>query len=169
MDQAAVAVFLISAESLKSPFIRHSEVPRLLERRSKEGVLFLPVVAQECAWTKLEWLAKYQARPTSGRALASFPKARRESQLATIATEVINRLRSSQAPSSDEKETPGDRRIRPLLHQLERPPADFVGRSQELRELRAAVEKGRPVGIFGMGGRGKTALALKLAAELELI
>jgi hypothetical protein len=47
-------------------------------------------------------------------------------------------------------------------------PADFTGRAAELAELRAAIEKGgiHISGLQGQGGIGKTALALKLAAEL---
>jgi tetratricopeptide (TPR) repeat protein len=54
------------------------------------------------------------------------------------------------------------------LFQLPPPPADFTGRTSELTELRAAIEKGgvHISGLQGQGGVGKTALALKLAAEL---
>jgi tetratricopeptide (TPR) repeat protein len=54
------------------------------------------------------------------------------------------------------------------IHQLPPPPADFTGRTAELAELRAAIEKGgvHISGLQGQGGVGKTALALKLAAEL---
>ena len=54
------------------------------------------------------------------------------------------------------------------LHQLPPPPADFTGRTAELAELRAAIEKGgvHISGLQGQGGVGKTALALKLAAGL---
>src|ERR1039458_10360120 len=54
------------------------------------------------------------------------------------------------------------------LHQVPPPPADFTGRKDELRRLRAAIEKGgvHISGLQGQGGVGKTALALKLAAEL---
>ncbi len=55
------------------------------------------------------------------------------------------------------------------LHQLPPPPADFTGRTAELRELRAAIEKGgiHISGLQGQGGVGKTALALKLGEELS--
>jgi tetratricopeptide (TPR) repeat protein len=54
------------------------------------------------------------------------------------------------------------------LHQLLSPPRDFTGRTAELEELMAAVEKGGVTisGLHGLGGIGKTALALKLAAQL---
>lgn len=53
-------------------------------------------------------------------------------------------------------------------HQLPPPPADFIGRDNELRELRRAIETvGVTIsGLQGQGGVGKTALALKLAEEM---
>ncbi len=57
--------------------------------------------------------------------------------------------------------------LRPL-HQLPAPPADFVGREAELAELRGAMSKCGPIcSVQGMGGVGKTALALKVAHELR--
>jgi tetratricopeptide (TPR) repeat protein len=55
------------------------------------------------------------------------------------------------------------------LHQLPPPPLDFTGRKDEIRDLMKAVETGGAVisGMYGMGGMGKTALALKLAQQLE--
>jgi tetratricopeptide (TPR) repeat protein len=55
------------------------------------------------------------------------------------------------------------------LHQLPPPPGDFTGRAKELEELMQAIEKGGVTisGLRGMGGIGKTALALKLADQLR--
>jgi len=54
------------------------------------------------------------------------------------------------------------------LHQLPSPPADFTGRDAELNELMVKLETGGVTisGLQGMGGIGKTALALKLAERL---
>lgn len=54
------------------------------------------------------------------------------------------------------------------LHQLLQPPRDFTGREDELTELLNAVQTcGVTIsGFRGMGGVGKTALALKLAEQL---
>jgi tetratricopeptide (TPR) repeat protein len=54
------------------------------------------------------------------------------------------------------------------LHQLPPPPADFTGRAAELAELREAATSGGVTisGVRGMGGIGKTALALALSREL---
>jgi tetratricopeptide (TPR) repeat protein len=57
----------------------------------------------------------------------------------------------------------------PALHQLPPPPRDFIGRKDELAELMAAVETGGVTisGFQGVGGVGKTAVALKLAERLS--
>lgn len=50
------------------------------------------------------------------------------------------------------------------LHQLPAPPRDFTGRREEIEELLREMETGVTIsGLRGMGGVGKTALALKLA------
>jgi len=54
------------------------------------------------------------------------------------------------------------------LHQLPPPPADFVGRTAQLAELRQHAPRGATIsGVHGLGGIGKTALALKFAAGLR--
>lgn len=54
------------------------------------------------------------------------------------------------------------------LHQLPPPPRDFTGRVRELGELMSRIERGGVTisGLQGLGGVGKTALALKLAQQL---
>jgi hypothetical protein len=54
------------------------------------------------------------------------------------------------------------------LHQLPPPPGDFTGRTEELAELLNAVQASGVTisGLHGMGGVGKTTLALKLAEQL---
>jgi len=57
----------------------------------------------------------------------------------------------------------------PTPRQLPEPPGDFTGRAEELEELKAAISQGGVSisGLGGMGGVGKTALALKLADEMK--
>ena len=53
------------------------------------------------------------------------------------------------------------------LRQLPPPPRDFTGRNVELDELlSSAKDTGVPIVISGLGGVGKTSLALKLAEQL---
>ena len=53
-------------------------------------------------------------------------------------------------------------------HQIPPPPLDFTGRKAELEDLLANFDKGATItGLQGMGGIGKTALALVLAENLK--
>ena len=52
-----------------------------------------------------------------------------------------------------------------MLHQVPPPPHDFTGREKELAELERQIKEGA-VGIFGMQGTGKTALAYALTAGI---
>ncbi len=54
------------------------------------------------------------------------------------------------------------------LHQLPAPPADFTGRAEELADLLTNFGQGVTLsGLHGIGGVGKTALALKLAEQIK--
>lgn len=61
------------------------------------------------------------------------------------------------------------RAARHRLKQLPAPPRDFTGRKAELAELRLALRQGGATisGVQGLGGVGKTALALVLAHEFK--
>lgn len=52
------------------------------------------------------------------------------------------------------------------LHQLRAPVIDFVGREREIDTLISALRSGRHAGISGMGGIGKTELALLVAQRV---
>lgn len=55
----------------------------------------------------------------------------------------------------------------PVPHQIPPPPRDFTGRKEELEELLEGFDRGATItGLRGMGGIGKTALALVLAEKL---
>jgi len=75
----------------------------------------------------------------------------------TVKGDVVGRDKITQIIESAKPLTP---------HQLPPPPPDFLGREAELRELLAASQKHSVIGLHGLGGVGKTALALKLAEHL---
>jgi nucleoside phosphorylase len=85
---ARVAILLISANFLTSKFILGEEVPRLLERRSKEGLRVFPVIVKPCAWQQVKWLARMQARPKDGKPLSGGSDYQIDADLAAIAAEV---------------------------------------------------------------------------------
>jgi len=72
-------------------------------------------------------------------------------------------------PRSDWAEAPHPATVADITpHQLPPSPADLTGREVELAGLRAAIRGGANLAaVVGLGGVGKTALALRLAAELK--
>lgn len=52
-------------------------------------------------------------------------------------------------------------------HHLPMPAADFVGREQEIKKIVETLHSGKPAGIFGMGGLGKTELARAAAHRVS--
>jgi hypothetical protein len=95
IEQATVAIFLISADFLGSEFIRREEIPRLLKRRGNEGLRVIPLIVRPCVWLKVPWLAGIQARPKDGEPLSGHRTHRVEGDLAALANEIDDILRGA--------------------------------------------------------------------------
>jgi tetratricopeptide (TPR) repeat protein len=62
----------------------------------------------------------------------------------------------------------GSAAARLVPHQIRRPPPDFKGREEEIKSLLDQFDQGATItGLRGLGGIGKTALALVLAGRLK--
>jgi hypothetical protein len=113
---AKLAVLVISADFLASDFVVRQEVPRLLEQHEKAGMRLFPVIARDCDWGAVGWLARLQMRPTDARPLEDFPQSRMNRELANIAREVRAHLsnvvieRSQPRPNRPLRSTSGVRR-----------------------------------------------------------
>ena len=151
IGRAGVAILLISAEFLTSTFILREEVPRLLERRQKEGLRVIPLIVRPCAWKKVKWLSSIQARPKDGQALSRGSKPQYEQHLADLAEEV--------AEMASQAETPVQAG-RVCLAKMPSTRRELFGRECELKALDAAWDNPH-INIFSLvafGGIGKTAL-----------
>ena len=95
IDTSSVAILLISADFLTSKFIRSEEVPRLLERREKEGLRIFPVIIKPCAWQHVQWLTRIQARPKDGRPISGGSDYHIDTDMAAIADEIISIIKCS--------------------------------------------------------------------------
>lgn len=89
IETGSIAVLLVSADSLTSKFIMKEEIPRLLALR-ESGKLrrLIPLIIKHCAWQKVEWLSKLQARPKDGEPLASMTESKADEALAKLAAEI---------------------------------------------------------------------------------
>jgi tetratricopeptide (TPR) repeat protein len=162
MDAASVAVLLVTANFLTSRFILGEEVPRLLERREKEGLRIFPVIVKPCAWDEVQWLARMQARPKDGRPLSAGNEHQVDADLTTIAKEIkaiIGRALRGTTPA-------GYPPIGPEKVSLAKLPSthpDLFGREKELAMLDAAWEEPHThiLSLVAWGGVGKTALVNK--------
>jgi hypothetical protein len=88
MDRAAVAVLLISADYLTSDFVLQEEIPRLLQRRTQEGLQVIPLIVRPCPWKLVPWLKGITPRPADGRALAAGTEYQVDAELEALAYEI---------------------------------------------------------------------------------
>jgi len=101
LAQAHVVILLITANFLNSDFIRGREIVPVLERREREGLIVLPVIAKACAWKTVSWLSGMAVRPRNGRPVWSDAGVHQDEDLMTIAEEVAQIVDKSKiaAPS----------------------------------------------------------------------
>ncbi|TEU16861.1 MAG: toll/interleukin-1 receptor domain-containing protein, partial [Anaerolineales bacterium] len=166
LDDTSVVILLVSANFLTSHFILGEEVPRLLERRDKEGLRVFPVIVKPCAWQQVKWLARMQVRPRDGRPLSAGDEHQIDADLAAVAEEVAALVsRATQFPAE------GYAPLAPEKISLARLPStslDLFGREKELAVLDAAW--GDPqihvVSLVAWGGVGKTALMNKWLLQM---
>jgi hypothetical protein len=89
MANAAVGVLLISPDFLASGFITKEEVPYLIERQEKHGMLLIPVLVRKCPWKAHRWLADRQMVPRDGKCVAiDFPGDQADSVFSDVAEAV---------------------------------------------------------------------------------
>jgi len=95
IENAQIAILLVSSSFLSSKFIQNREIPKLLERHEKEGLCIFPVIARHCIWQDIPWLAKFNARPKDGDPLLSSEKPVRDLHLTKIVREIYQILEST--------------------------------------------------------------------------
>ena len=67
IEKSSIAILIITADFLASDFVLKEEIPKLLQRREKEGMLIFPIIAKSCPWDEHEWLRKMQVRPLDAK------------------------------------------------------------------------------------------------------
>lgn len=67
ISSCKVALVLVTAHSLTSDFILGNELPAILERKRREGLVVIPIIAKACAWRAVNWLKTMNVSPRGGR------------------------------------------------------------------------------------------------------
>jgi hypothetical protein len=153
IENAQIAILLISANFLTSSFIRASEIPPLLQRRAHEGLRIIPVVVDPCPWKTVGWLKEIQAVTHIGDPITGL--ATRKRYFADLAEEIANHIHNA---SVSERKT--SRSVRELMAVPPYSPGhEFVGRKTELALIDAWAVSMKPALLFeAIGGMGKSML-----------
>jgi tetratricopeptide (TPR) repeat protein len=171
LKNSSVILLLVTANFLASDYCNDVELRYAMEQHQQGKACVIPVILRPCDW-KTTIFAKLQALPTDGKPVIDWKT--RDAAFLNVVEGIRKALdgMGHSAPSPAVENKPGASGISvPVfhaLHQLPAPAADFTGRQQELKELLEAVKTGGVTisGLQGLGGVGKTALALKLAEQL---
>lgn len=88
LQQADVALLLVSPSFLASKFIQDSEVPDLLARQAAQGLLVIPVIMRDCAWQEMPVIERFYPLPKDGEPITRHKGNRRDRAFKEVSTEV---------------------------------------------------------------------------------
>lgn len=157
IDEASVAVCLISTNYLSSDFCQKEEVPYLLERRQLNQLAVIPVLLDPCKWKYFKWIEETQILPPEAKPLLAFTAAEQSEALSLVADCIIRRVSGPAAAPAPEV-SPAVRRLD--LSRLPETATEVFGRDAELRLLDEAWSSStvHVMTLTGSGGVGKSAL-----------
>jgi len=101
IDQATVALLLISADFLQSPFILEHEVPKFKEREKNGELVLIPLLLRPCPWQFFDWLSPIQGYLQEDKILSGCNSHETESILNNLVQE-IDRIISDMQTSPEE-------------------------------------------------------------------
>ena len=168
MEDAEVAVCLISADYLNSDFCLKEEIPYFLECRKSNGMVLLPILIRPCAWDAIDWLKAIQMLPRDGKAVARDFKDDWDTPFTQVAKQILSIHEKSTREmfvSSKPHWSP------PEKVDVDRLPvtgAELFGRQNELKLLDEAWASDtiNVISLVAWGGVGKSTLINKWREQL---
>jgi len=85
IEQSHIAILLISTAFLISDFIRKKEIPHIIQKKERDGLIVFPVIIEPCNWNHISWLESIQVQPKNGKPLMSFSECDRKTHLSELA------------------------------------------------------------------------------------
>jgi tetratricopeptide (TPR) repeat protein len=163
MEQAAVAVCLISADFLDSAFCVKEEVPYFLQRRERDGLVIIPVLLRPCAWRAIDWLKELQMLPRDYKSVSADFKDDWDTVFAAVAERVFEVINN---PNYKPPAPPAPVWAMPSKIDIARLPitgSDLFGRAEELKLLDDAWASPQTnlISFVAWGGVGKSTLVNK--------
>ena len=157
LNSAGVILLLVSADFLASDYCYDVEMTRALERHDQGEARVIPVILRPVDWKGAPF-GKLQSLPTDGKPVTSWND--RDEAFTDVARGIRNAI--GQHGARQTEPPPGQF---PFFVPFPRN-LDFVGRTDDLERLHATLQQREPVGIrpaglTGMGGIGKTQLAVE--------
>src|SRR5262249_54862455 len=160
---ADVALLLLSKDFLASDFLQEVEVPKLVERHQRGSLEVIPVLARSCLWEAHPWLRTLAPLPASREPVASFQGDGRDRALKEVVGGIAargGRWTGSGEGARRVDERPAGEPAETIFELGATPTRFFVGREQELVEVRAAFTGAGGPGtivhaISGLAGVGK--------------
>ncbi|MBN8560827.1 MAG: tetratricopeptide repeat protein [Leptolyngbya sp. UWPOB_LEPTO1] len=177
LQSAKVAIALLSPAFFASSYIRAKEVPMILEQQDKGQTTLLPIMLSPCLVAESQFryvdrngeekkrsLNDFQASNDMKRPLKGLPEHEQDAILLRVAQRVRGIItgKKPDVPIGGELQnnTPDN---------LPRSTTDFfVGRAEALSDIHKRFQAGQRLAIcavLGMGGIGKTELALRYALQ----
>lgn len=157
LNNADVAILLISANFLASKFIRSEEIPRLLKRREQEGIRVIPLILKPCPWSRVKWLSAMQGATRDNIELSGLSEHEQDSALSCLAEKIDDLVQKSKKldKNSSTKITPS-----PKIDRLPTVKGEFFGRESELKLLNDVWlnKTTNIIQFIAPGGTGKTKL-----------
>jgi tetratricopeptide (TPR) repeat protein len=163
LEMASVILLLVSADFFASEYCFGIEMQRALERQEVGEARVIPILVRPVDWATAP-IAHLQALPTDAKPLTMWEN--KDTALADI-TAGLRRVIAEELPQLTAS---APRAALPPIWNIPYPRNPyFLGRDQDLSRLRRLLQAGQttallqPQAISGLGGIGKTQLALEYA------
>lgn len=87
-EAACVAVLVVTEHFLASEFIKRKEVPRILRRQRKDGMIIYPLLVRQCPHQLVKWLRALHWRPSGKKCLEQMRGWERARELTALALDI---------------------------------------------------------------------------------
>src|SRR5205085_8829263 len=167
MSDADMALFLINPHFLASEFCQDVEVPYMLLKYEREGIVIIPIIVDHCDWGNVAWLSRINVLPADGKPVrAHRPQSKAWTQICQDLRKLAHLSLQKRAPQAAlantyaAKKVPVSLSLDHLLEELPGGTDELFGREEDLRFLDNVLQSDTisAVALVAFGGVGKSAL-----------